>query len=128
MSRLTSELAVLRNWRRSVRAFGCVLLMKTAEGCAIAAVQSAFGVHLGFGGTLLVLAAVILGTMLPLSPGNLGTYEASAFLTYRYLGIAPDQALSLAIMQHVCFMLPSVGVGYVLLSRHTLLRSAIASR
>ena len=128
VSRLTTELAVVRNWRRSAKALGCVMLMKAAEACAIAAVQYAFGVDVTFGGTLLVLAAVILGTMLPLSPGNLGTYEASAFLAYRYLGVAPDQALSLAIMQHVCFTLPAVGVGYLFLSRHTLLRSAIASR
>jgi hypothetical protein len=102
--------------------------MKGVELLAIAAVQQAFGVHIGAGGTLLVLAAVVLGTMLPLAPGNLGTYEASAFLAYRYLGVAPEQALTLAIVQHVCFMLPSVGIGYLFVSAHTLSRSAIASR
>ena len=75
-----------------------------------------------------MLAAVILGSMVPVSPGNLGTYEASVFLAYRYLGVAPEQALSLALVQHLCFMLPSVGVGYLFVSAHTVARSAIASR
>jgi uncharacterized membrane protein YbhN (UPF0104 family) len=85
-------------------------------------------VNVSVGGTLLVLATVILATMLPISPGNLGTYEASAFLTYRYLGVAPELALSLAIVQHVCFMLPAVGIGYFFFSTQALSRSAIASR
>src|SRR5205085_6734674 len=61
--------------------------------------RSAYGVHVSFGGSLLVLATAILATMLPLSPGNLGTYEASVFLVYRYLGVSPEVALSLAIVQ-----------------------------
>lgn len=127
-SRWATELAILKSWRRSAVALGSVIGMKVFQLLAIAAVQQAFGVNLMPEATLLVFAAVILGTMVPLAPGNLGTYEASAFLAYRYLGIAPEQALSLAIMQHVCFMIPSVGIGYVFLSRHTLLRKAIASR
>ncbi|MDB4877424.1 MAG: Lysylphosphatidylglycerol synthetase/glycosyltransferase AglD [Gemmatimonadetes bacterium] len=127
-SRWASELAILKSWRRSATALVSVVGMKLFQALAIAAVQHAFGVDLSAGATMLVFAAVILGTMVPLAPGNLGTYEASAFLAYRYLGIAPEQALSLAIMQHACFMLPSVGIGYVFLSRHTLLRRAIASR
>ena len=104
--------------------------MKAVEALAIMAVQRAFGADISVGGTLLVLAAVILGTMIPIAPGNIGTYEASVFLAYRYLGVAPRAALSSRIvaMQHVCFMLPSVGIGYAYISAHTLSRSAIASR
>jgi len=79
---------------------------------AIMGVQAAYGVHISIAGSILVLATVILATMLPISPGNLGAYEASVFLVYRYLGVAPELALSLAIVQHVCFMIPAVGVGY----------------
>jgi uncharacterized membrane protein YbhN (UPF0104 family) len=127
-SHWAAELAILKQWRRSAAALCCVIGMKAAQALGIVAVQYAFGVDLSPSGTLLVLAALTLGTMVPLSPGNLGTFEASAFLAYRYLGIAPEQALSLAIVQHVCFMLPAVGVGYFFVSAHTLSRSAIASR
>ena len=69
--------------------------MKLAELVAIVAVQAAYGVNFGFGASLLVLATAILATMLPLSPGNLGTYEGSMFLVYRYLGVAPELAVAL---------------------------------
>ena len=115
-SRWARELEVMKGWRRASTALACVLAMKAAEALAIWAVQRAFGVDLSVGGTLLVLATVVLATMLPLAPGNLGTYEASVFLVYRHLGVAPELALSLAIVQHLCFMLPAVGVGYACFS------------
>jgi uncharacterized membrane protein YbhN (UPF0104 family) len=127
-SRWASELEILHSWRRSANALSCVLAMKGAELLAIALVQHAYGVNISTAGTLLVLATVILATMLPISPGNLGAYEASVFLVYRYLGVAPELALSLAIVQHFCFMVPAVGVGYLFVSAQALSRNAIASR
>jgi len=127
-SRWATELRILHDWRRSAGAMTYVFSTKVCEALAIVAVQRAFGVDIEASGTLLVLAAVILGTILPVSPGNLGTYEASVFLAYRYLGVAPEQALSLAVALHVCFMLPSVGIGYLFISAQTVSRSAIASR
>ncbi|MEP6494710.1 MAG: lysylphosphatidylglycerol synthase transmembrane domain-containing protein [bacterium] len=115
-SRWAQDLAIMKHWRRSAAALVCVLAMKAAEAIAIGAVQQAYGVHLPVGETIFVLAAVVLATMLPLAPGNLGTYEAAVFLAYRHLGIPPAQALSVAIVQHVCFMLPAVGVGYAFFS------------
>jgi len=127
-SRWAQELAILKTWPRALGAWACVLAMKSAELAAIIAVQHAFGVSLPLSGSLLVLAAVLLGTMLPLAPGNLGTYEASAFLAYRYLGLSAEQALSVAIVQHICFFIPAVSFGYAYISARTLSRSAIASR
>jgi hypothetical protein len=121
-------LETMRTWHRAAGALACVLLMKTVEGLAIAAVQQSFGVAIPPGGTVLVLAAVVLATALPLAPGNLGAYEAAVFLIYRYLGVPPDRALALAIVQHFCFMLPAVGIGYLFVSTQTLARRAMASR
>jgi uncharacterized membrane protein YbhN (UPF0104 family) len=128
VSRWANELRILKSASRSFAALGCVVAMKGVEMLAIVAVQRAFGIEMSFAGTLLVLAAVILGTMVPLAPANLGTYEACAFVAYRYLGAAPEQALGLAIAQHLCFMVPSVGVGYFFVSANTLSRRVIASR
>ena len=127
-SRWARELEILRSARRSITALACVIAMKGVELVAIACVQWAYGVDVSAGGTLLVLATVILATMLPIAPGNLGAYEGSVFLTYRYLGLSPEVALSLAIVQHVCFMIPAVGIGYLFISARALSRSAIASR
>jgi uncharacterized membrane protein YbhN (UPF0104 family) len=126
-SRWAQELAILKSVR-APSALVFVALTKVAEGIAIAAVARAYGVDLSIGGTVLVLAATVLASMLPLSPGNLGTYEAGVFLAYRHLGLTSEQAIGLALAQHVCFMIPAVGIGYVLLSAQTFARRAIASR
>ncbi len=127
-SRWATELRILRSWRRAGAALLSVTGMKVMQAFAIAAVQHAFGADVTAAGTLLVLAAIVMGTMVPLAPGNLGTAEASAFVAYRYLGLSPEQSLGLAIVQHVAFMLPAIGIGYLYVSTRTLSRSAIASR
>lgn len=125
-SRWATGLEVLKDLRRAGLAMGCVLAMKAAEIAGVVAVQHAFGITMPFGDTLLVFAALVLATMLPVAPANLGTYEASAFLAYRYLGLAPEHALGLAVAQHVCFLIPTAGLGYAFLSARTFSRSAMA--
>jgi len=123
--RWASALDTLRSGRRSAAALGSVLAMKAVEAIGIIAVQRSFGVEIPIAGTLLVLAAALLATMIPLAPGNLGTYEAGVFFAYDYLGVPPETSLALALVQHACFMIPAVGVGYVLLMFDA--RRAIAS-
>lgn len=110
------RMETLRSVRQSIVALLFAVGTKVAEGAGLLAVQHAFGVHLSVGSTALVLAAVVLGSILPVSPGNVGTYEAGAFLAYRHLGVDPAMATILAIASHACFMIPSVGVGYLLSS------------
>jgi glycosyltransferase 2 family protein len=119
------RMETLRSVKQSFVALGFALGTKVAEGLGLMAVQHAFGVDLSPGSTALVLAAVVLGSILPVSPGNVGTYEAGAFLAYRHLGIDPATATILAIASHACFMIPSVGIGYVLGSWK--LRSAVTA-
>ncbi len=102
---------------RSARHFclGLVLAvaMKGAEATAIWSVQKAFGISLPLWSVLLVLAALSLVTMVPVSPGNLGIYEAVVFFIYQYMGVPPEQALGISLVQHVCYLFPLVGAGYV---------------
>jgi glycosyltransferase 2 family protein len=119
------RMETLRSVRQSLTALAFAIGTKVAEGAALLAVQYAFGVHLSIGSTALVLAAVVLGSILPVTPGNVGTYEAGAFLAYRHLGIDPAMATILAIASHACFMIPSVGIGYILGSWK--LRSAVTA-
>jgi uncharacterized membrane protein YbhN (UPF0104 family) len=129
VSRMTTALEILKSARRSALALACVGAMKLTELIAIMSVQAAYGAQISVAGSLLILSTVILATMLPISPGNLGAYEASVFLAYRYLGIAPELALSLAIVQHVCFMIPAVGIGYAYFTADSLgWRAVLSSR
>jgi uncharacterized membrane protein YbhN (UPF0104 family) len=108
------RMETLRSVRRSFSALAFAVGTKVAEGAGLLAVQHAFGVDLSIGSTALVLAAVVLGSILPVAPGNVGTYEAAAIIAYRHLGIDPVLATILALASHICFMIPSVGIGYLL--------------
>ncbi len=61
-----------------------------------------------------------MATMVAIAPANLGVYEATVFFVYRYLGATPEQALGLALMQHLCYLIPLVGTGYLLILRQNL--------
>lgn len=113
-------LAALRDVRHALLALALAATSKAMEGVGIAAVQHAFGLSFGAPEVLLVLAAVLLATMVPVSPGNLGAYEAAAFFAYRYLGVPTEEAFAIAVVQHVCFMVSSVGVGYTLGARRAI--------
>jgi glycosyltransferase 2 family protein len=108
------RMETLRSVKRSIAALAFAVGTKLAEGAGLLAVQHAFGVHLSAGSTTLVLAAVVLGSILPVAPGNIGTYEAAAIIAYRHLGVDAGLATILALASHVCFMIPSVGIGYLL--------------
>lgn len=96
------------------------LLKKSAEVGAALAVQQALGVDLPWWSGIVVVAALGVGTLLPIAPANLGTYEATAFLAYRSLGVAPETAIALGAVQHVCALAAGTLPGYLLLSARSL--------
>ena len=53
------------------------ICVKLAEAGAIFAVQHAFGLSLSAESVLVVLAATALGSVVPVAPANIGTYEAA---------------------------------------------------
>jgi len=113
ISRWGHQLEGLRNIQTFC--YGVILAygMKLGEASAIWSIQKGFGVDLPIWSILLILAALILTTIIPLAPGNLGVYEATVFFIYQHLGIEPEQAIALALTQHLCFLLPLAGTGYV---------------
>ena len=115
VSRWGNQLEGLRNPQTFI--YGVILAygMKLGEALAIWGVQKSLGVDLPIWSTLLILAALNLTTLIPLTPGNLGIYEATVFFIYQYLSIPPEQALALALIQHLCFLLPLAGTGYILI-------------
>lgn len=112
----SGHLEPLRDWRRLARVALLALAKKTAELVAIVAIQIAFGMPPSVSIALLVLAALAVTTLLPLTPANMGVYEGTVFAVYRYAGAAPELALGLAIVQHLAFLLPPLATGYIMLS------------
>ena len=106
------HLEPVRNARTFSFGVAMALGMKLMEGLGIWAVQKAFGLDLPIWTVCVTLAAVNLATMLPVAPGNLGVFEAAVFYIYKFFGLAPEVAMGLAIVQHLCYLLPKIVVGY----------------
>jgi uncharacterized membrane protein YbhN (UPF0104 family) len=114
-----TALGPLRSPSRGGATFLLALLKKSAEVLAIVCAQRAFGVSLPLGSAVLVLAALNLATLLPVIPGNVGIYEAAVVLVYTRLGLTPESALGIAVVQHLCYFvaLATPGVAWIGRSR-----------
>jgi uncharacterized protein (TIRG00374 family) len=116
--RWAASLDAVREPRRLALALGIALGMKVAEAAGWWAVERAFGVAPRVGSPVLALAATNLASAIPASPGNLGVYEGAAYAAYHtLLGVPRQTAFALALVGHVCYLVPIVGLGWVLLSR-----------
>jgi uncharacterized membrane protein YbhN (UPF0104 family) len=123
VARWAAGLEALRAPHRFALALLAALVMKAAEAGGWFAVERAFAHGGGLlpatlpkASPLLALAAVSLASAISASPGNVGIYELAAFGAYRRLGVGSDAALALAVAGHVCYMLPFVGAGWVILT------------
>lgn len=118
---LGRHLDALRDTGRIARISTLAIARKLVELLAILAVQMAFGLAPSPSAAMLVLAALAIGTMVPVAPANIGVYEATVFAAYRYLGFSADLALGLAVVQHLCFLAPMLGTGYLTLTARQVL-------
>lgn len=109
--RWARHLEALRRPRVLGAGLSMTAAIKLAEFAAIIAVQRAAGIPLPWTAAVIVLAAVNIATVVAVSPGNLGAYEAAAFLAYRFCGLDAGQALALALLQHLCLLLPLLAAG-----------------
>ena len=112
-----------RVWKVSLLA----LARKSIELSGILAVQIAFGLDPSLAAAVLVLAALAIATMMPVAPANIGVYEAMVYEAYRYMDVPPGLALGLAVVQHLCFLLPMLATGYLTLTLRQLLPRLRAS-
>lgn len=110
------HLETLRDASLALRVALLAIAKKGLELGAIIVVQLALGVEPSLSAGILVLAGLAITTLLPVAPANLGVYEGTVFAIYRYLGHPADVALGLALVQHVCFLVPSIATGYLLVT------------
>lgn len=121
------HLDALRELRRAWRVGALAMGKKIVELLAIVGVQLAFGLDPSLRVAVLVLAAVSVSSLAPVTPANVGVYEAAVFAAYRYAGIGADVALGISVVQHLCFLLPTLGTGYVMLTLGQLAARRLAS-
>ena len=107
------HLELLRNYRVFCLGLILALVMMALQTLGIWAAQKSLGQELPFWTTILVMAALNLAMIFPLTPGNFGVYETTAFLIYEFSGLSAEMALSLAFLQHICFLMPMAGTGWI---------------
>ena len=93
----------LRFPARGLPALGIAFLKKAVEVAAIVCVQRAFGLMLPISAAVIVLAVLNLATLLPIVPGNIGVFEAAVVLALTRVGVTPEEALGVAVVQHLCY-------------------------
>jgi uncharacterized membrane protein YbhN (UPF0104 family) len=80
-------------------------------------VYRAFGLAVPVSAAVVVLAALNLATLLPVVPGNVGVFEAAVVLALTRFGVTPEQALGVAVVQHLCYFVALALPGLVFAAR-----------
>jgi uncharacterized membrane protein YbhN (UPF0104 family) len=112
-----ASLEPLRTPARGAPALALALIKRAVEVGAILCVLRAFGVTLPVGAAVVVLAVLNLATLLPVVPGNVGVFEAAVVLALTRFGVPAEQALGIALVQHVCYFVALATPGIVWTAR-----------
>ena len=114
-------LQILRSWRELAAVAGFSVLAWLFEGAMYLVIALGFDLPLGPAGALLTTAVANLATLIPASPGYVGTFEAGVQLVLNgALGIARERALSYAIVVHAALYFPVTLWGLYYWSRASL--------
>ena len=112
------SLEPLRSAARGLSALGLALLKKAVEVAAILCVYRAFGLPTSIAAAIVVLAVLNLVTLIPVVPGNVGVFEAGVVLALTRFGVTPEQALGVAVVQHLCYFVALALPGLLSAARH----------
>jgi len=83
----------------------------------------AFQFELPFWGALIILIVNTIVIMVPISPGNLGTFQVACIFGLSFFGIPKESALSFSLVLHAAETLPVLALGlYYSLSTHVRLK------
>jgi uncharacterized membrane protein YbhN (UPF0104 family) len=118
----------LRSLRRGGGALLLALVKKAVEVGAMVCMQRAFGLELPVGAAILALGMLNLSTLLPIVPGNIGVYEGAVVLAYSRYGVPAEQAIGLAAVQHLCYLITLAAPGVLWAGAARWSRAADANR
>jgi len=117
---------VARRFRVGARQFALSLGWSAASDAieigVVAACLAGLGLPSGLLPCAMVYVAVNVATALPLTPGNLGTFEAGAALPLVALGVGHDAAVAFALVYRAIQWLPVTFAGAALWVRRAVLR------
>jgi glycosyltransferase 2 family protein len=116
VEQLTASLALLRSPRRAIRLLGLSLLAWVLEGSVFACVAWSLHIQVPWPAPWLALGSGTLATLLPSSPGYVGTFDYFASLGLTAYGASPAAAAAFALLAHLMLWLPVTIGGFVALA------------
>lgn len=106
----------------------CALAVKHCEAVAIFGVQQAFSIGASVEKVIGVLAATAFASLMPIAPGNLGTYESAVYLVLHSSGVGAEQSIAAAIVQHALGLLTTMTPGLLLVWLSRGLKASLQGR
>jgi uncharacterized protein (TIRG00374 family) len=115
VTQLTGSLALLRSPARALRLLGLTLLAWLLEGAVFACVMWSLHIQVPWPAPWLSLGAATLATLLPSSPGYVGTFDYFAALGLTAYGATSASAAAFALLTHLVLWLPVTAAGLLAL-------------
>lgn len=106
----------LRNPRRALLFLSSTAVIWFLETFCVWLIAQGFALSLSFSGALFLMLAVGLGTMIPSSPGYVGTFEFFAVSALATLGVTGGRALGFTLVLHLITFLGSSTLGAICLA------------
>jgi len=104
--RFSAGLGALRSRNMVVTVIGITLLARLVGMLTIQCWLWAFGLSLPLYAPLVVLLFISVGTMIPSSPGFIGTFHVACAYALELMGVVPEIAASVAIAGHFLATVP----------------------
>jgi uncharacterized membrane protein YbhN (UPF0104 family) len=118
--RVADGLALLGDPKAALVVGVQTVLLWVLDLTQIALLMSAVGIPPTFAGSALVLLFVNLTNAIPVTPGQLGLFEAGAAAACVAVGAPPEQGLALGVLYHMVQVIPETAWGAVVLARASL--------
>jgi uncharacterized protein (TIRG00374 family) len=115
VAQMTESLALLRSPKRAFGLLGVSCLAWALEGAVFASVARSLHIQVPWPAPWLSLSAATLATLLPSSPGYVGTFDYFGTLGLTAYGAPQAAAAAFALLVHLVLWLPITAVGMIAL-------------
>ncbi len=115
LTQLTASLSLLRSPRRAISLLGISVVAWMLEAAVFAFALWSLHIPVPWPAAWLALAAATLATLLPSSPGYVGTFDYFASLGLTAYGAGRSAAAAFAVLAHLILWLPVTVAGFAVL-------------
>jgi glycosyltransferase 2 family protein len=122
-------LSILRSSALTLQLIALTCLAWLAEGAVFVTIAHAFGAESSPAAPWFALATGTLSTLLPSSPGYVGTFDYFAMLGFAAYGTERESAAAIAVAIHLVLWLPltALGIAYLLWPNARILRRQVTA-